>query len=353
MAIRNLLISLLLSVSLFAADQPNLINARLTTRSAAAGLRNEIAAVEKQNAPAWIAWSAPSVKREGQMCCYTSVDSISAGTCGCNLERKGPAQVNVSGSGTQRLEPAAYFYVFVRTEAGRVDKVRVFSADCPIDANGMPVNWLTDVRPADSVQWLASVVNQRVEEGERLDGAVMAIALHDDASADAALDKFIGAGQPASLRKKTAFWIGQMRGAKGLDTLLRLMKTDSDDHFRSELAFPISQSRLPQAEDALIRAAHDDASPRVRSQALFWLAQKAGKKAAGAITDAVERDPDTEVKKKAVFALSQMPKEEGIPLLIQVAKTNANPAVRKQAIFWLGQSNDPKALDYIESVLKK
>lgn len=353
MKLRCVFLCVLASAIALAAEQPNLVNAKLTTRSASAGLQNEVAGILKQNVPAWIAYSVPSVNREGTMCCYTSMDSVGMGACGCNLERNGVANVKGSGTATQRLEPAPYFYVFARTDSGRVQKVRAFSADCPIDANGMTVYWLTDVRPADSVQWLSSFVHQGAEEGGRMDGAIMTIAMHDDTSADAALDQFVAAGQPPALRKKAAFWIGQSRGAKGLQTLLRLMNTDTDDHFRSELTFAISQTHLPQAEDALIRAAHDDASPRVRSQALFWLAQKAGRKVAGAITDAIERDPDTEVKKKAVFALSQMPKEEGIPLLINVAKTNSNPAVRKQAIFWLGQSNDPKALDFIESVLKK
>jgi len=58
------------------------------------------------------------------------------------------------------------------------------------------------------------------------------------------------------------------------------------------------------------------------------------------------------VKKKAVFALSQLPRDEGVPLLIQVARSNRNPVVRKQAIFWLGQSNDPRALNFFEEVLR-
>ena len=72
-----------------------------------------------------------------------------------------------------------------------------------------------------------------------------------------------------------------------------------------------------------------------------------------AISAAIEDDPDTDIKKKAVFALSQLPKDQGVPMLIQVAKTNRNPAVRKQAMFWLGQSNDPRALDFFEQVLKR
>jgi HEAT repeat protein len=68
---------------------------------------------------------------------------------------------------------------------------------------------------------------------------------------------------------------------------------------------------------------------------------------------AVESDPNFEVKKRAVFALSQLPKEESVPQLVRVADTNSNFAIRKEAIFWLGQSNDPRAIAYIEAVLKR
>jgi len=51
--------------------------------------------------------------------------------------------------------------------------------------------------------------------------------------------------------------------------------------------------------------------------------------------------------------LSQLPKEDGVPQLIHVADTNGNPVVRKEAFFWLGQSQDPRALAYLEQVLKR
>jgi len=51
--------------------------------------------------------------------------------------------------------------------------------------------------------------------------------------------------------------------------------------------------------------------------------------------------------------LSQMPQDQGVPLLIQTAENNRNPVVRKEAIFWLGQSGDSRALDFIESVLRR
>ena len=41
-----------------------------------------------------------------------------------------------------------------------------------------------------------------------------------------------------------------------------------------------------------------------------------------------------------------------VPLLIQLAQKSPNPAVRKEAVSALGRSNDPKAVAYLESLLR-
>lgn len=337
------------------AQQPNIQNAKLETRSAAGGLQGQIDSIARGGNAAWLAWSVPSIKPEADMCCY-NMHNDSVTSCGCALESGNVANITSRTPAEPiKLEGSKTFDVFIRVEGSQVQKVRAIGATCPVDAQNMPVYWLTEVKPSDSISILRSLAEKSGSDGEKkpADGAVLAIALTNDASADAALDQLIAANQPEWLRKKVAFWIGNERGDAGLKKLLELMKSDPSDSFRKELVFPISLSKSPEAEGELIRIARQDSSKGVREQAIFWLAQKAGKKAASFLKDTVDNDPDTDVKKRAVFALSQMPKEQGIPLLIQVAKTNANSAVRKQAMFWLGQSGDPRALDYIESVLKQ
>ncbi|HEU5451807.1 MAG TPA: HEAT repeat domain-containing protein [Terriglobales bacterium] len=355
MKTRLFLMLLLCGAAAVAAVQaPQMQNAKLVNRETA-DLRGEVGRIVAANQPAWIAYAAPMIAGEHDMCCYS--DYGAGRSCGCALEG-GNVSITASETGnpTQHLENTGYFYVFLRSEGGKAEKVRAFSAGCPIDADGMTVYWLGSPKPADSVALLASLISSSDSEDrhDRIAGqAVMAIAFTNDPAADQEMDKLLAASQPRSVRKKAAFWTAQMRGKPGLDKLAALLRNDADDDFRRDLTFDLTQSKLPQAEDELIRAAHQDPSSRVRSQALFWLAQRAGKKVAGTITDAIERDPDTDVKKKAVFALTQMPDGEGVPLLIQVARNNTNPVVRKQAVFWLGQSHDPRALDFIESVLKQ
>ena len=181
----------------------------------------------------------------------------------------------------------------------------------------------------------------------------MAIALHADPAAEPALQQLAGPAEPERMRREAIFWMATTRGKSGFEYVARVLREDPSEKIREHATFALTQSKEPDALNAVVRAAHDDSSPRVRGQALFWLAQKAAQKTAQtAISDAIANDPETAVKKRAVFALTQMPAGEGVPLLIQLARTNQNAAVRKQAMFWLGQSKDPRALAYIEEVLK-
>jgi HEAT repeats len=353
-----------------AAQQPHIGNGRITTQAATALQQTFNAAVGAQADVAWIGYAVPVVDGERTMCCFSSgttwidgnrVTSDGSACCGmCGLEPSvGGGNTSMSNrsqvppAGPIKLEGADQVVVLFRVVARQVERVRVFSEDCQLDAGGREVVWLTGVRPADSVALLEGIVKAQADRRDRIiDGAITAIAMHEDASADATLERLLATSQPTFIREKVPFWLGNARGRRGLQVLQRTIKDDPSTDVKKKAVFGISQSREPNAVDILIDNARTNGDTAVRSEAIFWLGQKAGSKAAGAITERIEQDPDTEVKKRAVFALSQLPKSEGVPLLIQVARTNPNPAVKKQAIFWLGQSKDPRALDYFAEILK-
>jgi HEAT repeat protein len=244
--------------------------------------------------------------------------------------------------------------VLFRIVNREVERIRIYSAECQLDAGGRAVTWLSGVHPADSIALLESMIAAGQGSGKNriADGALAAMALHRDPAADGALERLVGTSIPASVRSKVPFWLGHARGASGLAMLQRLIKDDPLPEVRKKAVFGISRSQEPGAVDLLVQQARTHADPAIRGEAIFWLAQKAGSKAAAAITERIEQDPETDVKKRAVFALSQLPPEDGVPRLLQLARTHSNPAVRKQAIFWLGQSKDPRALDFFAEVLR-
>jgi hypothetical protein len=338
---------------------PTIENAKFETRVLSGELSAELNRWAKSAAePQWLAYSVPALDAEKMICCGGNGDWNGSRDCGpCHLEDSKHGDSFTTGPRETKLEGPRSIFVLYRAAEGKLTKIRIVSEACKIDAGNLRFTLLTGVNPAKSVEYLAGLVTgQDIQDGrwERVpQGALTAIAMHADASADKAMNSFVEASQPESLRKQTVFWLGEARGASGFQTLKRLVKTESSTEVRSQITFALSLNREPGAIDEMIRMAKEDESTHVRGQALFWLAQKAGQKAASTITGAIENDPDTEVKTKAVFALTQMPHEEGIPKLIQVAQNNKNPEVRKQAMFWLGQSNDPRALEFFEKILSR
>jgi hypothetical protein len=291
---RALVVAAMLAVGGAIQAQPAWHNADVQER-AAGDLPRTVRQLTAEAGPLWIGYAVAAADRGWNACCHdgSAVDGCGGG---CRLEPAGSRDSLSVGSRPARpipLEREAAVVVMLRVLEGRVERIRVFSELCALDAGDRRVYWLTGVTPAQSVALLAGFAERSTEEpsrGRRLaDSALMALSVH----------------------------------------------------------------REPSVADALTRLARQHPAPQLRGKALFWLAQVASRKTAAAITDAIENDPDTHVKTRAVFALSQLPRDEGVPKLIEVARTNRNAKVRRQAMFWLGESRDPRALKFFEEVLSR
>jgi hypothetical protein len=320
----------LLTITGVWAQQPQVENAKFETRAFAGTLATQLSGFG--SGPFWTAWSEPMIAGQHGDMCWTNGNRFDEHATGAPV----------------RLEGQTAVVVLVRMENAQVDQIRVASPDCRFDGGGISFYWITGVAASESVNWLKAQVT-----GKRVDTAILAIALHSGAAADQALDELVSANQPDRVREKTAFWLGNSRGARGVDVLKRMLANDPSQKVREQVVFALSQSKEPAGMATLLDTAKNDKDGRVRSRALFWLAQKAAnKQTRDAISNAVLNDPDRAVKEQAVFALKQLPEDQGVPLLIDVAKNNPDPAVRKKAMFWLGQSRDPRAVDFFAQVLK-
>jgi HEAT repeats len=339
------------------SDTPQIENAKIQTRSVTGTLAATMADVEKNAAnPMWVGYAVNAVAGQRTICCGNYNDGESCRKCALETGDAGDAAKtkNEANKNPVLLEGGRRLTVLFRVQDKQIMRVKAATEDCVLDAGGLGFIWLTDVKPAESVAFLSGYVREGGPEKHSIGNeALMAIALHDDLEAQAAMDSFTTPSQPEEIRKQAAFWLGVARGKDGFTALQRMAKNDPSTEVRAHVAFALSISKEPAALEEMICMAREDESGHVRGQAIFWLAQKAGKRAVSAIDGAIANDPDTDVKKQAVFALSQLPKDEGVPKLIQVAENNRNPEVRKQAMFWLGQSRDPRALSFFEKVLLK
>jgi hypothetical protein len=247
--------------------------------------------------------------------------------------------------------------ILLRVGDGEIDRIRLFTDDCDVDASGSTIHWLGSASTGESISLLSKYVEMTPSskrEREALQGrAVSAIAMHGDTSSALALERVLRVQKDDEVRGNIAFWIGNSDAPYSVAILRRLINDDPSAHVREQAIFALSQNDHPEAIDALIDAARNDDDPEIRSKALFWLAQIAGERATEALKDAAVEDPDVDVKEQAVFALSQLPEDEAIPALIEVARNNKSAKIRENAIFWLGQSDDPRALTFFEEILSR
>lgn len=164
-------------------------------------------------------------------------------------------------------------------------------------------------------------------------------------------------------------WVGPMRASEAQDLgvvpapeaarYLMIIAARGTPSASAKAIFPAVLADSAVIWPALLAIARDvdTRSKATRTDALFWLSRYASGAVAGHPNDPLGDDgdggdPDEDLKRQAVFVLSQLPHGEGIENLLKVARSNASHRVRSQALFWLGQSEDPRAIELFESLLR-
>ncbi len=350
--IHIVLLSALLGVlaSASGAAEPAFFNAEIHPMGTPTpGLTRAFAALlEREDGPAWAAYTVPMVAGRRSLCCCCGSSTVhpKGGSRGCSLERSGDSFINRGSEpeGDGRLR------VLLRFHDRRLTEIRAFSSDCRLDASGLPVYLWEGALPRQSLDLLIGHAQAGNEEAE---GALFAVAYHATTEADRILEQVARGDLVPRLEEEAVFWLGEARGTGGFEVLERLRREIRDTEVLEHIAFALHLSEAPGALPALIDMARRDPSGDVRGTALFWLSQQAGEQATAAIAEAGEQDPDLEVKERAIFALSQLPPDRGVPLLIRYAQTHDSREIRKKAMFWLGQTEDPRALDFFEEILMR
>ena len=323
--------ALLVLAALPLAAQPKLlVNAQMDTRAAASGLEREFKTLlTTQPQPAWIGYEVPAV-RGAEMNCEYVRDGINT-------------------AGIVHLEPPDHAVIMFRVEGNTVNRLRNLSPDCEIDAGGLPVHWLTGVKPADSVALLATFVTQHELDGNN---ALSAIAAHTDPSADAVLDRYLGTNQPDWLRRRAASLEASERGAHGVEAAKNVIANDPSENVKQAAVSSLARNKDPEALNVLIATARSAREPRTRSLAISAMNRKPGQQVLDTINAAIANDPDVQVRRRAVDALGSLPDGAGVPALIQLVKTSKDLDVRKQAMNRLQNSHDARAEAFFEEVLK-
>jgi HEAT repeat protein len=299
----------------------------------------------------WVSWEVTAVEEAPAWCCFGSWQSRDFDRAACKLDGKS------NGYGTRHDETTETVKVYARSTAGKLDRLQVLSANCPVETK-TPVQPLGDVSIDDSTRWLINQVKQAgldASSREPLgEAALAALAMHRGDPARDALAGFARDDSRSETRKRSVFWLSQLRGTEGADITSAVMFNDKNSDVREHAAFALSQSKAPRVAPDLIKLGNTDKDGEVRAKAWFWLAQNGAPQAEAAIATALRKDTDDNVREQAVFALSQLPDERAARALIAAAEdTSLSREQRKRAVFWLSQSESDAAIAYLDKVLTK
>lgn len=312
----------------------------------AAGLEQRLG-----GADGWVTWQVPMVAGAGEPCCY-EIRRGQVTNKGCDLDERG---WNISSGDTAAAGSAGsagMLALYAHLKGGSVDKIRAYSASCPVRSREAP-RALDAVDPAASVAWLDGQARRGDRKGKDGDDeAVAALAYHATPAALGALQGLADAARPREQREKALFWMGQARGAEGVNAVDAYARGDADAEIRSHAVFVLSQSPEHDTYPRVLAVAGTDRSAEVRGKALFWLAQMEDPRASADILAALRRDTDEEAREQAVFALSQLEDGAADTALISVVRGDYPREVKQKALFWLGQSGSDAALGFLDEVLK-
>jgi hypothetical protein len=297
----------------------------------------------------WTSWQVAAVDGAPDMCCWSSWDDNGGSRTACALDDQR------GNSGTRDHATTDVVRVYARLAGGKVERLRVLSATCPVKA-ATPIAELSNVAGDDSARWLIGLVKQgggdSILREEAGDNVLAALAMHRGEVAGDALSALARGDARTEIRKKAIFWSAVLRGAPGADVVSSVMFSDKNADVRKHAAFSITQSKSPRVAPDLIRLGNTDMDGDVRAQAWFWLAHTGAANSEEAISAALKKDSDDRVREQAIFALSQLPDERATHALIAVAEDRSlTQEQRKRAVFWLAQSESEAAQKYLEKVL--
>jgi hypothetical protein len=340
-----------------ALQQPDIRNGRLETR-ASSGLSRDVAALGSGPDPVWLAWQVPMVAGDWHLCASWNDGWTSAH--GEWLEGRSPGQAAGTGplpTGPIRLESGTRLIVLARIVAGRLERLRAVSGDCPIDAGGRAVFWLTGVTPDASARYLDELTRQgplSVHARRRTaESALSALSFHQGTESTAALGRLSRRPTDAALRRLAARALATTRGAEGFDAVQSLLDEETDAGLRRGFVAALGQSPDERALGVLLQRARSDDDPAVRGEAAYAYVRRTGTGGLAIVLGLVDGDPDDSVKRRIVAGIASLSDGAGLQTLTSLAQSHASLAVRKEALSALGRSRHPAALSILEAILEQ
>lgn len=249
------------------AQQPRVSNGQLRPHAVSGSLERTLRDLTTSSSePAWIGYAVPSAQPDSQMCCWNNGTNVT-----CNLEPGIASNTPPTTSAPVRLEAGSMFFVMYRVEQGQLARIRTFSEECPLDAGGRTIHWLTGVSPRESVALLNGYAASPTRK--TADAALSALAMHAEPTALDTLVRLARSSESPHVRGQALFWLSQRAGQQAVGTITEAIDKDPETDVKRRAVFALSQLPKDEGVPLLINVARTHSNPAVKKQAIFWLGQ--------------------------------------------------------------------------------
>jgi hypothetical protein len=345
-------LALMLAAGL-AFQGPPVRNGSVETRAGA--IADAVAAERPDGVPVWLAWTVPMVSGATTMC--TTWTDGETWRRGLWLENRAARDTTPPATPEAiPIEGGTKLVVLARVVNGTVERLRLATDDCPIDAGGRRFVWLADVAPPASVAFLGTLMRPGADAPpghESLpSSAVGAIALHADGAAERLLLASLE-GEGGPLRRESAHWLARTRSALAFGRLQTLIAAERDTAQRRALVAALASTRETGTLAHLLRIAETDREPAVRGNAMYAYARQAPESVLSNVVQLIEREPSRAVQSRAIAGIAARG-HTGVPVLLLLARDRSGaPEARREAVRALSRSPDDRAIAFLEGILRR
>src|SRR5260370_35825747 len=129
-----------------------------------------LAQAESLPSSSWVGFSITAARPLQINCC----GNWSTNCTNCRLNNDDGVSINHRDP--DDLGPSdSHVLLFARVRDRQIDRIRFFSPDCTVDANGQAIYWIDNVGQADSIAFLRNAVDRGPDRGR--DGARLGLSL--------------------------------------------------------------------------------------------------------------------------------------------------------------------------------
>jgi HEAT repeat protein/beta-lactamase regulating signal transducer with metallopeptidase domain len=296
--------------------------------------------------------------------------------------------------------------MLIRMESGTPGRVRIQTAELPIDFRGEPLYWVDAVPDEQAFRWLSSAADRaqdvplrarlvesigflgnsdlvvpyltkvfQTSTSDRVRrGAAEALALHPSSESVELLSNAAYTDPSPSVRRTSVESLGRFQTQEALEALIAIAGQDDASDGARRAAFdalgqkvseqgPNQGSSSGAKEDAKPAPAKSPAPSPKREPAKFATPEmkaRADQSAAKAVAPAPKNEPsqkmqaeDYEVQRQAIESLGRYPEAQSLPRLKSIAETSPNEDLRRQAVESIGRLGSPGALASLDDIAWK